>query len=115
MIFNSNQYFVLAPCSEQGWKLPAFYSRPQRQLLHHPVGAGQDEVPLLPGGVADAGAAHGLAAADEEFEAHEVLPQLYRKAEGPALPVLELLRTQQILRQVHPPDAFQAWGDRVLR
>jgi len=69
----------------------------------------------LPGGVADAGAVHGLAAADEEFEAHEVLPQLHRKAEGPALSVLELLRTQQILRQVHPPDAFQARGDRVLR
>ena len=60
-------------------------SGPEGQFLHQAVGEGQDEVPLLAGGVADAGAAHGLPAPDEELEAHEVVPQLHREPERPAV------------------------------
>jgi hypothetical protein len=87
---------------------------PEGQFLRQSVGEGQDEVPLLAGSETDAGAAHGLSAPDEALEAHEVVPQLHREPERPAVPVGELLRTQQILRQVHPPDICQPGGQGVL-
>jgi hypothetical protein len=78
--------------------------RSEGQFRHQAIGVSQNKVPLLSRGVGDAATAHGLQTADEELEAHEVIPNLHRKAVRLAIPVVELFRAQQVLLQVHPPD-----------